>query len=778
MTKLFFPICLILLIINPVFGAINVDIDLTEDYFVADEINIIGDVQSEFDGFFNITVVCDNNEYPFNSFDISQDIKKEFDRTYIIPVKLLRANCHFRFDSMSKSGGVLETLDSAEFLVGGEFEFEAVNQKDKMVLGESNKISAIVTKRGEPFQGQITMTIIRDDQILIIESDKIVNGGFDYLFTAEKVIGPGTFLIDYEVVDLYTHSQKFKKVITFEVDDKLVLAAETKKPLYRPGETVFVDLSVKDVYNKPLNQGTLDVSLDAWYDIIEFDKSSTTIKVPLLKNIRSGFHDITIVATDSYGNNDEQILSFEVESVPSSLKIIKNQDLFEPGDIIELTPMLYDQAMENSLKAITVIINPPQGDKMEILTPSNSPLSFEIESYAVPGNWEVIAEYLTLKDNTQFYVGEIEEISLNVSGSIIQVRNKGNIDYVKQVSIFAYGDELYSFAINKTIKPNATIEFDFAKKVESGTYDIYVIPTELLVGELDELTQYDLNGIIDTLAGDNKPVLKVEGLSIVSNKNVFESTTSAITGAVTGIGGFVFSWVGFLVLVIIVFISVLFLNKDLARKVLLYNSDSNDKVEVPEISVNEVVNRPLKKSDLSENLTYITRDDTVQTDSTSFNVLTFKKPPAHVTGASTWQVKQMTDSFMKDMSGILEKLDCMVDNKGSNYTILISTKIDDSKLFSEVIKIKEALTNVSNALRQAGREYKTSLILMRANLEFLDGKYAKFKGLVPVQEYLHKQSRNIFIISSFFTKMSDREYKLKKLEDIKSDELEFYEYLG
>ena len=51
----------------------------------------------------------------------------------------------------------------------------------------------------------------------------------------------------------------------------------------------------------------------------------------------------------------------------------------------------------------------------------------------------------------------------------------------------------------------------------------------------------------------------------------------------------------------------------------------------------------------------------------------------------------------------------------------------------------------------------------------------KFVGLVPVEEFLMQDSY-VMLIDAEYAKNVDREYKLKKRPDLKSDKLEFFEY--
>ena len=117
-----------------------------------------------------------------------------------------------------------------------------------------------------------------------------------------------------------------------------------------------------------------------------------------------------------------------VKSVPSSLTLTLNKESLLPGENFIAKSAIYDQASNRIKGNIAFEIISPAGEPV-FLGVSEGLLDYNLQENATAGEWKVQAKALELENTRLFYVQEYPNLSVQLSGSNIIVRNTGNMPY-------------------------------------------------------------------------------------------------------------------------------------------------------------------------------------------------------------------------------------------------------------------------------------------------------------------------------------------------------------
>jgi len=163
-----------------------------------------------------------------------------------------------------------------------------------------------------------------------------------------------------------------------------------------------------------------------------------------------------------------------VKPVQTTLKLETNRESFLPGDRVEISAAVYDQAGDMITKMINVEMTAPNGDitPMESLG-SGQKIGFEVLQFATPGTWKISAKTDELDTTQEIEIKSVKSIDITLDNQTIVLWNNGNVDYNDPVTVQLNGGD-YQITKKTAIKPDEKIIIDLTKEFPTGQYDITV----------------------------------------------------------------------------------------------------------------------------------------------------------------------------------------------------------------------------------------------------------------------------------------------------------------
>jgi len=300
---------------------------------------------------------------------------------------------------------------------------------------------------------------------------------FDFKTTPQELIIPsltitgemvGNCNLNLFMLDLNNNLLNQAFIKTFEVSNKLNLNAVLEDYELSPGKSLFVKGDVKSIRNLELKNILLKITLNSGPYSFNLESSNIKKEIPINEDIKSGVHSINIYVEDGNGNSASKDLEFFIIAKPTSLKNLINKLEFLPGESIEVSSLLYDQAgdiIEND--AEIKIFN----SKNELITQGYNKLIYVLPQNSVPGTWIIRTFDAGFNIESKFNVGEFKKIDISLEDGTLYFSNLGNVNYEDNIEFSINGGE---FSEDISLKPGEIKKVDLSKKVNPGVYDIYV----------------------------------------------------------------------------------------------------------------------------------------------------------------------------------------------------------------------------------------------------------------------------------------------------------------
>ncbi len=253
-----------------------------------------------------------------------------------------------------------------------------------------------------------------------------------------------------------------------DVSDKLNLNSLLADYDLDVGQSLIVKGTVTNIRNLPVNDAILTITLEDNNYEYNLDKSDFEITLPLAETIKSGTHEITVNVKDPSGNSAETVLGYTIIPKAMDLKNLVNKLEFLPGESVEISSLLYDQAndlIEND--AEIRLYNPDN----KYVTQGYGKLIYVLPSYANPGTWIVRTSNKLFNIESKFIVKELKQADIYIEGNTLFVKNTGNVNYQDDITVNA-GDQEFTKQVN--IPPNEVEKIELNKKLDPGVYDVTV----------------------------------------------------------------------------------------------------------------------------------------------------------------------------------------------------------------------------------------------------------------------------------------------------------------
>ena len=287
--------------------------------------------------------------------------------------------------------------------------------------------------------------------------------------TRETLIGKCNFLLTVDgAADDFEKSSN-----TFDVTTELDVDASADLLLANPGDTVVITGSAYKLNGEIVENGGASLLTEDDIILVELEDGLFSYNFNLFDDAKSGKHEVVFSVEDLNGNKGEDTVTFKVMAVPKSIELSVN-DIYAPGDAINTGVLIYDQAGDLIDKDVVVEVYKPDGDLDYTQTVSTSGnFEVELDQFAVPGLWKISAKSDILDIEKTFLIGEVKSKEEWVEGTMLYVRNTGNVDYTDLIEIQLEGENEVTITKETSLKPNQTIEIDLNEEVSyAGEYSV------------------------------------------------------------------------------------------------------------------------------------------------------------------------------------------------------------------------------------------------------------------------------------------------------------------
>lgn len=433
---------------------------------IGDKANVEGYIDSNEDvrDLFKISLDCGNDIQMYaRIIDVEAEEKYFFNENVNLPAGY-QGECRFKADFDG------ETKSSNNFEITPDLKGSIFVNKGTLRLGDVFEISGSASKmNNDKFDGLGIIYLSREGENYFVDTFEIFNSDVDYSTTLRD-LPEGDYDLRLEVSDFYGNKKDFN-LGEIKINDQLFVSVSLDKTDYLPDDKLEINGNVDAGDYKILFEYD-DYSEEVFFDSAEFYHS-----LRLEKDIISGDHDISIKVTDGYGNFYKGSLNFNVIPVLKRLEVSVNKEEYLPDEIPEIFVGIYDQAdglVDN--EAINLRVLNPRKDRVlnEDITSGTVYGLENIEPYAIPGEYRVIAKSEGFDSETSFIMGEHEAIEAYYDNedNRLKIENIGNININREFTIYL-DNEAFIFDL-KNLKPSEIDSFDLRGGVKEGSYNLNV----------------------------------------------------------------------------------------------------------------------------------------------------------------------------------------------------------------------------------------------------------------------------------------------------------------
>ncbi|RME54534.1 hypothetical protein D6777_03470 [Candidatus Woesearchaeota archaeon] len=450
-------------------------------YNLGDNVDINGYVwQNEsFDGFINTKIVCSNIEYPVKLFNINipkdqqLNIPEDVGLPEIIIPPDLEGNCSIVVELL-RGVDVFDSGKSDQFEVVKRLDAAFEIENENVQLGDKIKFQASLLKvNGGDVEGTANIYFKYDNSKYLISAVEIKNGKINFEYDSAG-LKPGSYVVDVYAKDNSGNEFMFEDAIMFNIVNNLVVSANLNKERYKPGEVVRVSGTVDNAVNENVN---VEISLGDLKETTKVVNGQFSKEFILPKDVKSGDNKLKIKVSDNFGNVGTETLELEVLAQPTKIDNVLNLDVFQPEDVLEVTPMLFDQAGDElSMSVLVEILNTKEDEVFSKTVKSNQKLIYRIPKYAMPGMWVLRTSVNDdVVQESVLTIASLQKVSAEIENNVLEIKNLGNTKVKDNFEIVAKGSK-DTFKINKrkTLYPNSSIVLNLENELPSDVYDITV----------------------------------------------------------------------------------------------------------------------------------------------------------------------------------------------------------------------------------------------------------------------------------------------------------------
>lgn len=466
----------LLILLPSVYASINLEQIERQRVNLGDKLDVSGTivVSSDMFALLKLTLQCQQNEIPLliRSLTINANKEHKFSESlYISAVD--EGSCAIRA-ILEKNGNVIDDARSNSFTITKELSGQFTLPTSALQLGDYLNIKGTVKRlSGILVNGFGTLYLKSNSTIAFADAVEIEDGNLDYS-RATTDMPSGSYSLQFDVQDSYGN-KVLLDVGNLEIINKLTLTANLNKELFLPGEKIEIVGSISKLDGSLASSGVVRLDFNNKTFESSFSRGAYAISFDIPKDIRSGDHGIDIVVRDSFGNAASTFLKASVAQVPTSIKLVLESTTLTPKGILNVKPVLYDQANDKIFKDLSVEVTDAKGKRVfSANVPADKELGLELPQDAPPGEWAVTAKLDKLKETLIFNVVEKIDLNLELTDQTLFITNIGNVKFKSPIDIIFTGAINITKTKKLSLNVNETESINLGAGLTDGIYDVEV----------------------------------------------------------------------------------------------------------------------------------------------------------------------------------------------------------------------------------------------------------------------------------------------------------------
>jgi len=476
-----FLMFLLFLVIPSVYATISFDSLARTEYNYGDEIELSGYIFEEqaITGSLKFTLNCENGEFnlPITMVSLNDGEKKNFPAGLSIPKitisRSMEGDCLVRA-ALVVNGEEVDSATSGDFSITNELLGEFSIDEARIQAGKSFKLQGEVSKlNGELIDGSAEIYFKGEENRFLVAIANIKDGKLDYTYQS-TFMPEGTYYIDVLVNDVFGDQHLFEDVDFFMFITDLYVFVSTESNNAEPGGKIRLSGDVRTIVQESIENANVEITLDDQKYVAKVKNSKFDYVIPVPEDIKSGLHKIVVEVTDDFGNKGIADTGVEIKAIPKELLLQFDKQNYQPGEVIKVTPLLYDQG--GDLVRVYVDLsfyNPNKELLLEDNVKVNEEQQYALDVFAVPGLYLYKLEYGSLVSEGTVQIERILKVDVTLENQTLYINNIGNINY-KGTIILDFNRGEYEITEKISLKPNTTKEIRLDEEVPSGTYTLVV----------------------------------------------------------------------------------------------------------------------------------------------------------------------------------------------------------------------------------------------------------------------------------------------------------------
>ncbi len=448
-------------------------------YNRGDQITISGYVLrgDNADGTLDFSMICGTEKFQLTKRVVSNTkTPQDFTLPTIVMPSTAEGSCKIKTDLIGSGGIILESQETNTFVVTKAMEGKFQFSPNQLQLGKSLVITGDIQGAGNNKRttGVAEIYFISENsERFYAGTVNIADGKLEYTYVTTP-IPPGKYTIQIKAKDMYGNEHLFENVGSFNLVNEIYIFAKPVKTEVEPSEKVKVIGEVKTVLQEDVPEASITINLEGTEFIVDVKSSKFEYELQIPPSMKSGRHKLKFSVKDTYGNAGQTDSNIYVKPVQTTLKLETNRNTFIPGDTVEISATVYDQAGDVMTKMINIDMVSPNSEIAPLETlGSGQKVNFKVLQFATPGTWKVSAKTETLDAVQEIAINEIKSIDVSLDNQTIIIWNNGNVDYNDPITVDLNNGE-YKLIKTASIKPNEKVVIDLTKEAPTGQYDIMV----------------------------------------------------------------------------------------------------------------------------------------------------------------------------------------------------------------------------------------------------------------------------------------------------------------
>ncbi|MBU1245901.1 MAG: hypothetical protein ABIJ20_02150 [Nanoarchaeota archaeon] len=357
--------------------------------------------------------------------------------------------------------------------------------KEKIELGDSFIFSGELSDNEQPIEIGFVLVNFKNENAEYNAASTLVNGKFSVetmlaLNPDNEPMPAGKYTISVTYNDGYGNTVTFDNIDSLRVDSELTLTSTLNRERYKPGQTIAIKSTLEKPFGGDIEEAEARYELYGKTYMLDITKNKFEYEILVPEQIKSGEHTLLLQVQDNFGNRGSETISLEIIPKPTSLENSLSITSFLPGETVIIIPFLYDQAGDPIEEKIDITIKNPKGKiYSEKIAETGEEIEFELDEYALPGDWTIISKSEGFTQETKFTVEGVEDLLITLTNQVLEIKNIGNLDYTEDLEIELNSGD-YSSIVKKITKlrPGESMNVELFKEARSGIYDLRILNTE------------------------------------------------------------------------------------------------------------------------------------------------------------------------------------------------------------------------------------------------------------------------------------------------------------